>query len=342
LVPAVTTRPDLFYLNATLKPNAGEFEMNTLEAESIPGMIEPSERELLYKLSRALAFVPGECVVEFGAFFGRSTNCIAQGLAANETFKANCAFYTYDSFECDENGGFAPHVLAFAELSKTADLIARHENKLNFYPVFEHFMASYINKGIVAPIKKELADSFPKSESILMMHIDSPKFYEEFKIILFRFLPRAKAGSPIVFQDFFYHWSASLIAAVSLLIKRGDIVIVESAASSLLCRVVEEVTLEKACELDLAFQNAYIPDLIDQAIAYVSTAKIDRPEYFIPRLWLAKMQWLIEQGEYASAMKVVSAYKRSGGKINKFVMNDLLELIKYKFSIRRVYQIDHV
>lgn len=91
--------------------------MNFQEADSIPGMIEPSERELLYRTSQSLDFARGDAVVEFGAFLGRSANCIAQGLARNETFTGDCAFCSYDSFECDEDGGFVPTICSQRRVS---------------------------------------------------------------------------------------------------------------------------------------------------------------------------------------------------------------------------------
>jgi hypothetical protein len=315
-------------------------KMNFEEADSIPGMTEPSERELLYRLSESLDFATGDAVVEFGAFFGRSTNCIAQGLAGNKSFTSDCAFHTYDSFECDEDGGFARHVFAMGG-PRAAELVSRSEKKIDFFPVFEHYLADYIAKGLVSPVKSQLQNSFPKSRRIVMMHIDSPKFYQEFKVILLRFLPLVKAGSPILFQDFFYHWSASLIAVVSLMLKRGDIEIVESAASTLFCRTCREISLADACEIDLAMRDQEVPRLIDSAIQSVPSAQIDRAENFFPRLTLAKLQWLIERGRYGDAARSVAEYRHTGGKVNKFVLGDLSELVKYRFSMRRLYELDY-
>jgi hypothetical protein len=314
--------------------------VNFQRVESIPGMIEPCEAELLYKISQSLDFARGDSVVEFGAFFGRSTNCIAQGLSDNKTFDTHSAFYSYDSFECDEGGGFARHVLALGG-ETASELVSRNEKKINFFPVFEHYLADYIETGLLVPVVAQLQNSYPKSKRIVMMHVDSPKFYQEFKVVLFRFLPLVKAGSPILFQDFFYQWSASLIAVVSLMIERGDIEIVQSAASTLLCRTCREITLEDVCEIDLSMRDQAIPSLIDAAMQSVGSKKIDRIEHFFPRLTLAKIQFLIERRRYGDAAKALANYRNSGGKINKFILNDLTELIKYRFSLRRLYEIDH-
>lgn len=314
--------------------------MDFQEADSIPGMIEPSERELLYRTSQALDFARGDAVVEFGAFLGRSANCIAQGLARNETFTGDCAFYSYDSFECDEDGGFAKFVFALGG-PLASELASRNGKRIDFSPVFRRHLADYIEKGLVTPVKAELQNSFPRNQRIIMMHIDSPKFYEEFKVILYRFLPLTKVGAPILFQDFFFHWSASLIAIVSLMLERGDIEIVESAASTLACRTCREITLAEACEIDLAMRDQNIPSLIDSAIQRVQSINLDQAENFLPRLTLAKLQWLIERGRYRDAAKSLADYRRSGGKINKFLLNDMSQLIEYRFSMRRLYELDH-
>ena len=57
--------------------------MNFEEANNIPGMIELVEREMLFNQAREISLLETDCVVEFGSFFGRSTNCIAQGLSVN-------------------------------------------------------------------------------------------------------------------------------------------------------------------------------------------------------------------------------------------------------------------
>ena len=97
--------------------------MNNEEAERIPGMIELTEREMLFERAREVALEDEDCVVEFGAFFGRSTNCIAQGLSKNLSLSTKNFFYTYDSFECDVNGWFAPHVRAYADNANVLHLL---------------------------------------------------------------------------------------------------------------------------------------------------------------------------------------------------------------------------
>ena len=315
--------------------------MKQEEANLIPGMIEPVERNLLFRTASTLAFQAGDNVVEFGTFFGRSTNCIAQGLSANATFGGRGRFQAFDSFECDEDGGFAPHVLNLSRQAKVDRLLIKQGRRINFRPIFEHFLQSYIESGIVETVQAELSQSMPPEGSILMMHIDSPKFYEEFRTILFRFLPRTRIDATIIFQDFFYHWSASLIAVIGLMLKAGYLRVVESAASSLACRLVVPIDLATATEIDLAMQDErQTPRLIDAAYEIVSAGRIDRRDQFLPRLILAKIQWLYEQGRHKEATKVMLAYFKSGGKLHPGLFNDFVEMMSQGFNTRRGYEKD--
>ena len=158
-------------------------------AIDIPGMIEPKEQTLLEQLAREIQFDENESVVEFGTFFGRSTASISAGLKSNETFARNSGFYAYDSFECDLEGGFYRHVRDNAVRANVTDLLLKRGNRVDFFPIFEKYLDHYIKKGILRPQKCELKNSFPKGEAIRLMHIDSPKFYDEFRLILFRFSP---------------------------------------------------------------------------------------------------------------------------------------------------------
>ena len=117
--------------------------MNFQEAEDIPGMIELVERKMLYVSVQSLSLEDGDNIIEFGPFFGRSTNCIAQGLKNNKTFSHNCRFLTYDSFHCNVNGWFAPHVLRAAESGGVTDMLETKNDRINFEPIFNYYMKNY-------------------------------------------------------------------------------------------------------------------------------------------------------------------------------------------------------
>jgi hypothetical protein len=317
--------------------------MKNYLGSEIPGMIEPVEQVMLENYAKNIFFEPGESVVEFGTFFGRSTACLSAGLQANSSFTSEKfnAFNAYDSFECDTNGGFYPYVASFAKKSGVENLLEITDGKVNFFPVFKHYLATHINSAILSPQKAELTDSFHKAGKIKIMHIDSPKFYKEFKVILFRFFPHLNKGGVVIFQDFFYHWSASVIAVCGLMMREGLLTPERSAASSLVCTVNKLFDANQITEIDLKMENASIPELIDCAVHFVEKLDLDRREAFQPRLVLAKMQWLFESGNYSLATAEFVKFFHLGGNLNDSIINDFLELMKNGFSIRQLYEKDH-
>jgi hypothetical protein len=308
----------------------------------IPGMIEPIEQALLETLAKEISFENEESVVEFGTFFGRSTACIAAGLQVNKTFSKNSKFYAYDSFECDLSGSFYSHVLSFAKGSNCENLLNENGTKVNFYPIFQRYLDHYIKNEILFPQKEELVNSFPENRAIRLMHIDSPKFYDEFKFILYRFFPYLKQGGFVVFQDFFYHWSASLIAVIGIMYKNGFLTFEKSAASSLLCKVSKTFNSTQINEIDLVMSDKnIIPQSIDFLIETMKMVDLDRRDIFLPRLKLAKIQWLYEDGNHITAAGEVAKFANEGNKFNSAIANDFLELMRFGFSIRRLYSKDH-
>lgn len=316
--------------------------MNFEEANNIPGMIELVEREMLFNQAREISLIETDCVVEFGSFFGRSTNCIAQGLSVNPKYSSNCFFYTYDSFECDLDGWFAPHVYAYATNANVLHLIKVENKKVNFEKVFKHYLNSYIRSNLVVSIKSELHDSQAPNSTIALMHIDSPKYYEEFKFILYRFFPKTKIGSIIIFQDFFYHWSGSLILIIAILVKKGFVYVDQSAASSLVGKILKIPTMNDILELDLMMQN-YDESLkhFDFIIEECSKIELDRKEQFLPRLTLAKIQWLYSNEKFDDARKTMDDYLKRGNTFSREVTNDFLEIFANGFSIRKLFEKDH-
>ena len=316
--------------------------MNYEEAQKIPGMIEPNERKMLYEQAKQISLNKEDCVVEFGAFFGRSTNCIAQGLSANPSFTSKCLFYTYDSFECDIEGWFAPHVKAYAKEAKVLHLVKDEGNRVDFESVFKHYLQPYIDSKLLVSVKSELLDSQPPENSIALMHIDSPKYYEEFKIILYRFFPKVKLHCTVIFQDFFYHWSGSLILVVAILIEKNFISLECSAASSLVTKVLRSPTKEDILEIDLIMQNhGKVSKYFDIAIKECSKIQIDRNHQFLPRLTLAKIQWLYSQKRFSEAKFTLQAYLKEGNAFNKEVVWDFIEIFSHGFSLRKLFEIDH-
>lgn len=310
---------------------------------SIPGMIEPIEQRTLYGLASQISLHPNDQVVEFGSFFGRSTACLAQGLADNPNRKASNQVYAYDSFGCANSGGFANHVNSFAQTGDISNLLVTSGKRLDFYPVFEHYLSEHISCGAVRPVQAELRDSKPGDiRQIALMHIDSPKFYEELKFLVERFFPRLRDGALVIFQDFFYHWSATLIAAVEALRQMNVLEYHLSAASSLITQFNRKVDSGVIKVLDKRLADpAQVNQLIMDAIDACKPIQTDRPEHFIPRLWLAAYQHLWEQNKTEEATDLIGRFFGAGGKMTQPVLNDYLEMMRRGFSVRNLYELDH-
>ena len=173
------------------------------------------------------------------------------------------------------------------------------------------------------------------------MHIDSPKFYVEFKTILFDFLPKMKIGGVVIFQDFFYHWSATLIAVIGILLKKKYLVITETAASSLACKIIKEIEIQDAIEIDfLMTDEPEIPSFIDIEISEcrkIEVASFDRQDQFLPRVTLAKCQWLRENNRASEDDSIWTAMLDT----RQAIIQDMTEMAKYNFSISELYELDH-
>lgn len=311
---------------------------------AIPGMIEPIEQKTLYELISQLNLKPDDQVVEFGSFFGRSTACLAQGLIDNPSLHKSNRIHTYDSFGCATEGGFSPHVEALSQAGGVLHLVRKEQGRLNFYSVFEYYLSEYLRCGVVHPVKAEIEDSVPEDLSrIALMHIDSPKHYKELRVLLERFFPLLKSGSIIVFQDFFYHWSATLVAAVEAMRQMNILTYHFSAASSLITQIRSETAADLVIAIDeLMADKTGVVNLINDAINACKNIQIDRPEAFVPRLWLASYQYLWEQGKSREATDLVVRFFSGGGKMNQSVVNDYIEMMRAGFSNRELYDEDHL
>jgi len=313
------------------------------KVSKIPGMIEPIEQKCLFDLVNEFNLLPNDQVVEFGSFFGKSTACLVEGLVKNKNRKPNNKVVAFDSFSCSSVGGFITHVNSFAKAGGTAHLLQESEGHLNFFPVFEHYLKNHITDGELMPVKAELQNSLPgEINQIALMHIDSPKFYEELKIIIERFFPLLRNGSIVIFQDFFYHWSGTLIAAVEAMRQMNILEYRFSAASSLVTKINNIADIETVGALDKILSDpSTVKQLIIDSIKVCNGIQCDRPNIFIPRLWLAAYQFMWEQKKPEEATNLLISFFASGGKLVQPVLDDYLEMMRQGFSTRLSYENDH-
>ena len=306
----------------------------------IPGMIEPIEQSMLQLTCSEIDLNPSDIFIEYGSFFGRSSNCIIEGIINNKTYSKNNLFLVYDSFRCKSDGIFAESVYQFARLGKVENLIEKDENFINFRKIFNHFISSNTHIEVK---ECDLQEIKPITQPIAFMHIDSPKFYSDFRYILINHFPNLKIGAIIIFQDFFYHWSATLIAIVELLIQKNFIEVNETAATSLKTNVLKKLSERDIEEINDIMASIDINKTIEQSILRFSSQQntVDRIHNFLPRLMLANIQYYFEKGNILEANRHWDNYIKNYPQVEQSVINDLEELKSYSFSVRSLYELDH-
>ena len=91
-----------------------------------PGMIEESERRLLFK---AAFDCKNLAIVEFGAFFGASTVALASGAISNG--ENHNPVICVDAFEVDINHNFYKYVINYAKKCNAEKLLSIEGSKVN-------------------------------------------------------------------------------------------------------------------------------------------------------------------------------------------------------------------
>lgn len=326
-------------------PSALHTDM-TYTPTQIPGMIEPVEQELLTDLAEYLDLADADVVCEFGCYFGRSARCIADGLTKNRQLNAlrrqAPAFHAYDVFSCAASGALARYVLRDAKHAGISDLLQIDSSRVDFSRVFDHHLND-LPPGLVQRHQTDLAGARHVGGRIAMMHIDAPKWFNEYRQLLCEFGPHLRPGAQLVFQDYFYHWSAELIAATQLFIESGRFEPLETAATSLLVRVSGPVDAVALAWLDTQLAASDIDHVLQRAIKQFAAFEMDRPEIFLSRLYLAGMQYSFEAGNHQRASEWLSKLMRSlKGTVPPALIEDLADLTRYGFSIRSLYEQDTV
>ena len=293
-------------------------------------------------LTARLELESDDCLVEFGSFLGKSTASICYGLAKNTGVNNSTKIFAHDSFRCHSKGSFLPHLLKHCKQANVEHLLEITGDYFNFFPVFEYYLAEFIDSNLLIPRQLELIESFPSKSNIAFMHIDSPKMYSDFKPILFRFCPKLNKGSYIIFQDFFYHWSSSLIAIIWALVSRDIITPIQAASTSLVCEVKQRPNKNEIRDLDWAMKDDNFQlQKLNLAIETFSAIEFDQKSIFFPRLILARAQFLCERGFHSEAAETIGRYRRENVQVSQDFLSSLEELISFNFSIEKAYRLDH-
>jgi hypothetical protein len=318
--------------------------MTVISPASIPGMIEPVEQDLLVDVAENLVLDRDDVVCEVGSYLGRSARCLAEGLLANRTLNLDRrdrpALHAYDVFACEAQGPLARHLLRDIERAGLGALLRRQGSRIDFSGVFDHHMRG-LPSGLLMRHQVTLAGASHTGGAIALMHIDAPKWYPEFRQLMATFGPHLKADAYLVLQDYFYHWSAELIAALQVCMDMGLIEPIETAATSLLMRAHSPITPDTLAAVDAAMTDDRVPSLIGRAIDRFVDFEVDRPEVFLSRLYLAAAQHCRERGDGAQGTAWIARMRQSlGDALPPQIASDMAELAHYRHSLRQLYEGD--
>ncbi|HVZ43704.1 MAG TPA: hypothetical protein VHA82_07820 [Ramlibacter sp.] len=317
--------------------------MNLPPIDAVPGMVEPAEWDLLVDSAMSADLSGGASVVEFGAYFGRSTRALWTGLLDNDGFdpgRKTALLHTFDVFSCVESGYFAAHVRRDAQAARIGHLLNARDGRLDFSGAFDHFARQMPHSNLLERHIASLTDARHDGSPIALMHVDAPKFYDEYLLVLRHFAPFAKPRSLILLQDFFYQWSATLIAAVMLLVRDGIFQPEETAASTLMVRLRRPLTPEEVEDFHRRYLASDVDTLLAAAVDFFRGFDMDRKADFLPRLHLAAVQYHHERGHHVRAAEWLHRLCIGEQLMGIAAARDLCDLVACDFSIRRFYQLD--
>ena len=87
-------------------------------------------------------------------------------------------------------------------------------------------------------------------------------------------------------------------------------------------------------------KNDIVVKMLNNAIESSKLYNIDREVQFLPRLYLAKIQFLYSIGEIVNANKLRN-FMNESNMVNKPILDDYMELLKFNFSMEKLYLQDH-
>jgi hypothetical protein len=304
---------------------------------NVPGMVEPIERQMLNTVAKSLTLGEDDQIIEFGSFFGASAAAILDGVQQklNGTPRAPVLFLV-DAFRCHQAGSFFPHVLAYAKQFGLENLLRYEDQIVDWKSVVENNLR---------PFRKELFELVPAYASdfrvlkrpIALIHFDMPKWYAELKPLLVECAPYLKPGAIIIFQDFLYHWSAELASVAWHLVHSEKLSVQAVAASSLCCRLEKNLAVDEIGLLDEQILLKNVQFNLMNALKVMGRYGSQFDLRYLYRLRLAAAQALYESGDSAAAATALEPVLRFPDP-NRLA--DIQDLIRYGFSLRKLYEKD--
>jgi len=300
-----------------------------INIEKIPGLIESVEQNMLINLASNADLSKG-VIVEFGTYFGKSTACLINGVLKNSSaISKKIHLYSYDAFETTIGNDFSNLIFSHAKISKLENALYVDNDKVNFKGIYDYFIGPY-EKKIVKTTEIKLKDIKSFNHNIQLIFIDCPKNFKNFIYILDNFFPLLNISSTLIFQDYFYHWSSSLIAFVQLLLNDKKIAIKNTAASSLVVELIDKIDSTYINNIKDLMEKNNLNLLIQQSRNNFTLNNIDRYYIFYPRLILAQLEYAYNNSpkELHSIMKYYLSDTKS---VNLNTLKDLSDLISKKF-----------
>lgn len=309
-----------------------------------PGMLEVSERIQLVT-EACVAYIKHQtvskgCIVDLGVFFGLSTFLMAKAVeryrnAANQD--ETIEVIGYDAFKASKRGWFINPLLDMVKNIDKAELLVHEEEFVDFRKITDF----YLSGTQVSLHQTLLRSATPPNQPIHLLHIDAPKSYEDFRPILKNFFPCLMTDSVVIFQDFFYHWSGSLINAVGVLVSLGYLRMEAQKGTSLKTRVMREFNLAEFEYLDNQIRDSdFVVVFSTLRGNFGSLKSTDRSDTFFPRFELAELQLGYVRG--ASPVWISEKCESIFGRSSKrTTIIDLKELISYHFDVSNLYKADY-
>ncbi len=310
--------------------------MDPLSPLEIPGQIERSEQVMLLEIMRALPFGPDDTIVEFGTLFGRSTACLVNGILAKNLPPRSAPYVrAFDGFNFPLSNDFHRYIVHTAEQRNLRHLLRFTADTVNWRAFYDHFLGTAESEGILKTTEGEIQNAANDVARIALMHVDAPKDYKDLRPIILNFFPALRPGAVVIFQDYFFVWSATLIAAVQVLIDTGFAARRSMAATSLAVSILKPFDHESIAHIDDLIQKTPVETLVDRAVTETQALPVADITIDVGKLVLAKMQYLWSAGQRKAAAKSLRQLV-NGGVIHPRVLEEAILLLGIDFDLANV------
>ena len=206
---------------------------------TIPGMIESSERNLIYQFSS----IQKDPIVEIGSFIGASTVCMCE---ASMRHGYHPRIYSFDPHIVPWSDPWHLTVLDWAKKLKCSELLSISTAGVDFSKIYEKYTDGYpILNGYHERFTSECAPRLPSKIGLLFL--DLSKDWQDFVPILGYLFPKLSTGSHVIFQDYGYRQGLDVFVIASLLCDQKFLEPVTTAATSACFVVKRRFEIEDLC-----------------------------------------------------------------------------------------------